>query len=326
MEGDDRASGDGNGEHHDRRAAQAVDEAVAALRAGGLVILPTETVYGLAADAANADAVARLYAAKGRPAFNPLIAHVADLAAARRIARLDDRALTLARAFWPGPLTLVAPVADAIAVCDLARAGLDTVAVRAPRHPVAQALLARLGNPAVAPSANRSGRPSPTTLADAMAETGSFAATALDGGPCVVGLESTVVSLLEGPPRLLRPGVVTRDQIETLIGPLAEAELDARRAPGRLSRHYAPNAALRLDAAAPAAGEAYLAFGPAPDGPTVFNLSPRGDLTEAAANLFSYLRAADALTPAAIAVAPVPRTGLGEAINDRLRRAAGFVG
>ncbi len=308
------------------REARALDAAAAALRAGGLVILPTETVYGLAADAADAVAVARLYEAKGRPRFNPLIAHVADLAAAERIARLDERALILARAFWPGPLTLVAPIRDAGAVCDLARAGLDTVAVRAPAHAIAQALLARFGGPIVAPSANRSGRPSPTTLADALAETGLFAAATLDGGACAIGLESTVIALLDGPPRLLRPGAVTREEIEALIGPLAPADLDARRSPGRLARHYAPAAPLRLDAEAPAAGEAFLAFGPAPEGLAVFNLSSRGDLAQAAANLFAFLRAADALAPTAIAVAPIPEAALGEAINDRLRRAAGFVG
>lgn len=249
-----------------------------------------------------------------------------DLAAAARIALLGERALTLARAFWPGPLTLVAPIGDASAVCDLARAGLETVAVRVPSHPVARAVLARFGGPIVAPSANRSGRPSPTTLADAMVETGPSAAAALDGGPCAVGLESTVVALLNGPARLLRPGAITREAIEALIGPLAEADLDARRSPGRLARHYAPAARLRLDAQRPAEGEAFLAFGAAPDGPAVFNLSPRRDLAEAAANLFAYLRAADALSPTAIAIAPIPRTGLGEAINDRLARAAGFVG
>jgi L-threonylcarbamoyladenylate synthase len=187
-------------------------------------------------------------------------------------------------------------------------------------------VLRRFGGPVVAPSANRSGRPSPTTFADALAETGTFAAAALDGGACAVGLESTVVSLLDGPPRLLRPGAVTRDEIEALIGPLAEAAADARRSPGRLTRHYAPSAPMRLEALAPLAGEAFLAFGPAPAGPTVFNLSERGDLTEAATRLFSLLRAADALRPVAIAVAPIPPEGLGEAINDRLRRAAGHVG
>ena len=182
--------------------------------------MPTETVYGLAADASNASAVAAIYAAKGRPAFNPLIAHVADLAAAQRVARLDARAVKLAQAFWPGPLTIVAPIADSAAVCDLARAGLDTVAVRVPAHPLARAVLAAFGGAVAAPSANRSGRPSPTTFDDAMAETGDAAAVALDGGPCAVGLESTVIALLDGPPRLLRPGGVTRAQIEALIGPL----------------------------------------------------------------------------------------------------------
>jgi L-threonylcarbamoyladenylate synthase len=326
MEGDGRHSRHGEREHRDQRAQGALTAAVGALRAGQLVIIPTETVYGLAADAANPAAVARLYEAKGRPSFNPLIAHVSDLSTAARIAHLDDRASRLAQAFWPGPLTLVAPVRDPAAVCDLARAGLDTVALRAPAHPIARSLLAAFGGPLVAPSANRSGRPSPTTLADAVSETGEAAAVSLDGGPCAIGLESTVVALLDGPPRLLRPGAITRDQIEALIGPLAEALDDARRSPGRLSRHYAPAAPVRLDAASPRTGEAFLAFGPAAPGPMVFNLSPRGDLREAAANLFAFLRAADAAGPAAIAVAPIPDQGLGEAINDRLRRAAGLVG
>jgi L-threonylcarbamoyladenylate synthase len=302
-----------------------ITAAAAALRDGGLVILPTETVYGLAADAANPRAVAAVYAAKGRPSFNPLIAHVADLAAARRVACFDDRAERLAEAFWPGPLTLVLPVGDPAAVCDLARAGLDTVAVRAPAHPAAHALLQAFGGPVVAPSANRSGRPSPTAFADAVEETGAAAAAALDGGACAIGLESTVVALLDAP-RLLRPGAVTREEIEALIGPLAEAEADARRSPGRLARHYAPQAPVRLDAEAPRTGEAYLAFGPAPAGPNVWNLSPAGRLEEAAANLFAHLRAADRSGPAAIAIAPIPHDGLGEAINDRLKRAAGFVG
>jgi len=285
--------------------------------------MPTETVYGLAADAANARAVAAVYEAKGRPSFNPLIAHVADLAMARRIARFDARAEALAARFWPGPLTLVLPVLDTAAVCDLARAGLDTVAVRAPGHALAHALIAALGAPVVAPSANRSGRPSPTTFADAVEETGAAAAAALDGGPCDIGLESTVVALLDRA-RLLRPGSVTRAEIEAVIGPLAEAEADARRSPGRLTRHYAPNAPVRLDVRTPNPGEAWLAFGPS--GSSAWNLSPTGDLREAAANLFAYLRAADRTGPAGIAVAPIPHEGLGEAINDRLKRAAGFVG
>ena len=298
-------------------------EAARALDAGGLVLMPTETVYGLAADAANPRAVAAVYAAKGRPSFNPLIAHVADLAMGRRIARFDGRAEALAARFWPGPLTLVLPTADGAAVCDLARAGLDTVAVRAPGHPVAHALIEALGRPVVAPSANRSGRPSPTTFADAVEETGRAAAAALDGGPCAVGLESTVVALLDQP-RLLRPGAVTRAEIEVVVGPLAEADDDAKRSPGRLVRHYAPNAPVRLEADTPRPGEAWLAFGPAGNGP--WNLSPTGDLAEAAANLFAFLRAADRTAPAGIAVAPIPHQGLGEAINDRLKRAAGFVG
>ncbi|HEX3701324.1 MAG TPA: L-threonylcarbamoyladenylate synthase [Phenylobacterium sp.] len=299
--------------------------AARALREGGLVIAPTETVYGLAADAANACAVAAVYQAKGRPSFNPLIAHVADVAAARRIAQFNDQAEALAARFWPGPLTLVLPVGDREAVCDLARAGLDTVAVRAPAHPVMQALLRAFAGPVVAPSANRSGRPSPTTFADAIAETGAAAAAALDGGACEIGLESTVVALLDRP-RLLRPGAVTRAEIAAVVGALEPAEADAKRSPGRLARHYAPNLPLRLDVAEPSEGEAFLAFGPAPAGPRVFNLSPAGDLREAAAKLFAHLRAADRSGAAAIAVAPIPDDGLGEAINDRLRRAAGFVG
>lgn len=293
------------------------------LAAGGLVLMPTETVYGLAADAANPRAVAAIYEAKGRPSFNPLIAHVSDVTMARRIAVFDDRAERLSAAFWPGPLTLVLPVADGGAVCDLARAGLDTVAVRAPSHPMARALIAAFGGPIVAPSANRSGRPSPTTFADAMEETGAATGSALDGGHCAVGLESTVVALLDEA-RLLRPGAVTRSEIEAMIGPLLDAEGDAKRSPGRMTRHYAPSAPVRLDVVVPAPGEAWLSFGGAGSGP--WNLSPSGDLREAAANLFAYLRAADRTHPTAIAIAPIPPEGLGEAINDRLRRAAGFVG
>lgn len=304
-----------------------IARAADALRGGGLVIAPTETVYGLAADAANAEAVAKVYEAKGRPSFNPLIAHVRDVAAARQIARFDERAEALAQRFWPGPLTLVLPVADADAVCDLARAGLDTVAVRAPAHATMHRLLEAFGGPIVAPSANRSGRPSPTTCADAVEETGDAAAVALDGGACEIGLESTVVALLDEA-RLLRPGAVTREQVEALIGPLAaDSEADAGRSPGRLARHYAPDLPVRLGVTAPETGEAYLAFGAnAPVGGRTWNLSPTGDLREAAARLFGYLRAADRSGAVGIAVAPIPEHGLGEAINDRLRRAAGFVG
>ena len=301
-------------------------QAASALKSGLLAILPTETVYGLAADAGQPLAVAKLFEAKGRPRFNPLIAHVADMAAAERLAAFDPRARALAEAFWPGPLTLVLPYHGGDAVCDLARAGLDTVAVRIPAHPIARAVLEAFGGPVSAPSANRSGRPSPTTFEDAMEETGFAAAAALDGGPCPVGLESTVVSCLEGAPRLLRPGGLSRAAIEAVAGALAEAEADAKRSPGRMTRHYAPSVPVRLNAAEPADGEAYLAFGPHPRGPLVWNLSPSGDVREAAVHLFSALRAADRERPTAIAVAPIPEDGLGEAINDRLRRAAGFVG
>jgi L-threonylcarbamoyladenylate synthase len=308
----------------DRSAS--VDQAARVLRRGDLVILPTETVYGLAADAANPLAVARVFEAKGRPRFNPLIAHVANLEAAERLARLEGPAIALARALWPGPLTLVAPIRDPSAVCDLARAGLETVAVRIPAHPLARAVLEAFGGAVAAPSANRSGRPSPTTFQDAVEETGAASGAALDGGPCTVGVESTVVSVLDGAVRLLRPGGVTREAIEALVGPLQKDEADAHRSPGRLALHYAPDAPVRLNVTAPQAGEAYLAFGDAAHDVHVFNLSPSGDLREAAANLFAYLRAADRTGPRAIAVAPIPTYGLGEAINDRLRRAAGFVG
>lgn len=301
-----------------------VSEAALALRRGGLVLMPTETVYGLAADASNPAAIAAVFEAKGRPRFNPLIAHVTGLEAAERFAAFDERARRLAEAFWPGPLTLVVPITDQSAVCDLARAGLDTVAVRAPSHPQAQALLEAFGGPVCAPSANRSGRPSPTTLQDAREETGPAAQAFLDGGPCQVGLESTVVAVLEGPVRLLRPGGVAREAIEAVVGPLAQAEDDAKRSPGRLARHYAPEAKVRLNVARAEPGEVFLRFGDGVDDP--LSLSPSGDVREAAQRLFSVLRAADRLHPTAIAVAPVPESGLGEAVNDRLRRAAGFVG
>lgn len=298
--------------------------AVEALRAGDLLILPTETVYGLAADAGNAEAVARIFEAKGRPKFNPLISHVADAVAAERIAVFDNAARKLAEAFWPGPLTIVAPCRDTVAVSDLARAGLDSVAVRVPGHAKARAVLDGFGGPVVAPSANRSGRPSPTTFADAVEETGAFAAAALDGGPCAVGVESTVVSVLDGRVSLLRPGSVTREEIEALIGPL-DGSGEGHRSPGRLTRHYAPSAPVRLGAEAAGEGEVFLGFGPGV-GVERWSLSPSGDLREAAANLFRLLREADRETPAGIAVAAMPSVGLGEAINDRLKRAAGFVG
>lgn len=299
--------------------------AAEALKTGRLVTLPTETVYGLAADASNPQAVARIFEAKGRPRFNPLIAHVANGLDAESIAVFDERARALAEAFWPGPLTIVAPVRDRERVCDLARAGLDSVAVRVPGHPRARAVIAAFGGAVVAPSANRSGRPSPTTFSDALEETGHAVGAAVDGGPCAVGVESTVVSVLDGVVALLRPGSVTREEIEAVVGPLAEEAGQGHRSPGRLALHYAPDAPVRIEAEAAKAGEILLGFGPGVGEPR-WSLSPSGDLREAAANLFRLLREADRTKPAGIAVSPIPHKGLGEAINDRLRRAAGFVG
>ncbi|ABD05842.1 translation factor SUA5 [Rhodopseudomonas palustris HaA2] len=302
------------------------------LRGGGLIGFPTETVYGLGADAAAPAAVARLYAAKGRPSFNPLIAHVANLDAARKIARFDSRASALAAAFWPGPLTLVLPKAEECTVCDLATAGLDSVAVRIPAHPVAQAILRAFGGAVVAPSANRSGHVSPTTAAHVRADLDGRIDLIVDGGAVDVGVESTIVSCL-GAPALLRPGGVPREAIERLLGcaladpsPAAAGE-HAPLAPGMLASHYAPRAQVRLDAGEVRPGEALLAFGPAalPGAETACatrNLSPAADLTEAAANLFGFLRELDAGGARVIAVMPIPPHGLGEAINDRLRRAA----
>jgi L-threonylcarbamoyladenylate synthase len=309
---------------------EAVKAAVQCLSAGGLVAFPTETVYGLGADATNGNAVARLYAAKGRPSFNPLIAHVADLASARRLARFDETAERLAKAFWPGPLTLVLPTTPGCPVSDLATAGLDSIAVRVPDHPVARALIAAFGKPIVAPSANRSGHVSPTTAAHVLADLRGHIDLVVDGGPTTVGVESTIIACLDEP-TLLRPGGLARVQITKLLGhPLKEAPLmeavdenEAPLAPGMLASHYAPKARLRLDATTVGAGEALLAFGPAVQhSAAMLNLSLRGDLVEAAANLFSHLRALDASGAKAIAVMPVPEDGLGEAINDRLRRAA----
>jgi L-threonylcarbamoyladenylate synthase len=310
----------------------AVERAARTLAAGGLVAFPTETVYGLGADATNGAAVARLYEAKDRPSFNPLIAHVADAAAARALARFDSAAQRLAAAFWPGPLTLVLPKRADCPVAELATAGLDTIAVRVPSHPIARAILMALGRPVVAPSANRSGHVSPTTAQHVLADLRGRIELILDGGPTPMGLESTIIACLDRPV-LLRPGALPRTDIERLVA-LAEPPRSATPAPhvddlpiapGALASHYAPRAPLRLNARHVEAHEALLAFGPtAVEGAAraVLNLSPRGDLIEAAANLFSHLRALDASGAAAIAVMPVPRAGLGEAINDRLERAA----
>ena len=269
--------------------------------------------------------MAAIFEAKGRPRFNPLIAHVGDAAQAERVGAFDDAARALAQAFWPGPLTIVVPIRDAASVCDLARAGLDTVAIRVPGHAKARAVIGAFGGAVVAPSANRSGRPSPTTFADALEETGQAAAEAVDGGACAVGVESTVVTVRHGHVALLRPGAVTREEIIALTGPLADEVADAHRSPGRLAAHYAPDAPVRIEAERAWPGEIFLGFGPEVGEPR-WSLSPRGDLREAAANLFRLLREADREQPAGIAVARIPEAGLGEAINDRLRRAAGFVG
>ncbi|MFG1283046.1 L-threonylcarbamoyladenylate synthase [Xanthobacter autotrophicus] len=312
-------------------APGAITEAARLLASGGLVAFPTETVYGLGADAANPQAVAALYAAKGRPAFNPLIAHTQDAAGARRLGTFNRAANILADRFWPGPLTLVVPYAGGDGVCELARAGLDTVALRVPAHGDAAALLGAFGGAVVAPSANRSGHVSPTTAAHVMDDLEGRIDAVLDGGPTPVGVESTILDVTGETPVLLRPGGLAREEIEAALGhPIARpgASDDARPlAPGRLASHYAPRATLRLDAARVAPGEALLTFaGAAPDGTpaagTVLDLSPSGDLTEAAARLYGALRALDASGAAAIAVVALPRTGLGEAIYDRLARAA----
>jgi L-threonylcarbamoyladenylate synthase len=311
----------------------AVAEAARILKAGGLVAFPTETVYGLGADATNAAAIARLYQAKGRPAFNPLIAHVGDIEAARKIARFDAQATELATAFWPGPLTLVLPKTSDCAVADLATAGLETIAIRIPAHRVARDILRAFGGPVVAPSANLSGHVSPTTAVHVQSDLAGRIDLIVDGGPVEVGVESTIVGCFEQPV-LLRPGGLPRADIERVLGrvlaqPPEDAGGDSGQplAPGMLASHYAPRTRVRLDAARVEPGEALLAFGPdalpgVDAAVAVMNLSVRGDLDEAAANLFGYLRALDAKGARTIAVMPVPHHGLGEAINDRLRRAA----
>lgn len=313
-------------------SAASIGRAVDALRTGRLVAFPTETVYGLGADASNAAAVASIFAAKGRPSFNPLISHVADLDTAERFAAFDDRARDLAAHYWPGPLTFVLPRLDPNPIADLTNAGLPTVALRVPAHPVANALLRAFGGAIAAPSANRSGAVSPTAPAHVIESLGDRAeiALVLAAGRTEVGLESTVLDLTEATPVLLRPGAVTREQIEQVVGAIEVAsghDETAPRSPGLLLKHYAPAATrVRLGALRADPGEAWLGFGPNPFGGrfavTSLNLSERGDLSEAAANLFAMLRALDDPKHLAIAVAPIPGEGLGIAINDRLQRAA----
>jgi L-threonylcarbamoyladenylate synthase len=298
---------------------EGLDRAVHLLRAGQLVAFPTETVYGLGGDARSDLAVARIFEAKGRPRFNPLIVHVPDLATAREFAVVNAQAEAVAARFWPGPLTLVLPLRDA-GLSDLVTAGLSSVAIRVPAHPLAQALLRAFGGPLAAPSANPSGRVSPTRAAHVMEGLAGRIAAVLDGGPCAVGVESTILGLV-GAPELLRPGGVPVEALEAVLGPLPlGGSAEKPTAPGQLPSHYAPIAPVRLMSRTWQDGEIRLGFGP---GPSDLNLSPAGDLVEAAANLFHMLREADRMAAGrTIAVAPIPDNGLGRAINDRLRRAA----
>jgi len=298
----------------------AIAEACRVLNQGGLVAIPTETVYGLAADARNPKAVARLYAVKNRPQFNPLIAHVNSVEAAQKQGQLTPLAVQLARTFWPGPLTLITELSKPCTVCELARAGLDSLGLRVPDHPVALELLKAFGAPLVAPSANPSGQISPTTAGHVAQDLGDRIDLILDGGACRAGLESTIIDARQVPPALLRAGSLDCQKIAALTTNLQTATHDpaAPRAPGQTLRHYAPQARLRLNAGQVLPGEALLGFGP---GPATLNLSETGDLEEAAHHLFAMLRQLDEHYDA-IAVAPIPQTGLGEAINDRLNRAA----
>ncbi len=301
-----------------------IAEAAQLLLKGELVAFPTETVYGLGADATNDRAVARIFAVKDRPSFNPLIVHVRDTADARKLARWTPLAETLAAAFWPGPLTVVLERADTCPISRLVSAGLSTIALRVPRHGIAQALISTTDRPIAAPSANRSGQLSPTTAAHVAASLGDAVPLILDGGACQVGVESTVIDVTGDDPVVLRPGGVAVERIETALGRSVVTDISsptAPKSPGMSEKHYAPRARLRLDAAAAEVGERLLGFGPnAPAG--ALNLSAQGDLEEAAANLFAMLSALDDAGAEAVAVMPIPEQGLGRAINDRLRRAA----
>ncbi len=307
-------------------SAENIAAAAAVIREGGLIAFPTETVYGLGADADDDRAVASIFEAKDRPRFNPLIVHFTSSSEASDAAAFDARAHRLAGAFWPGALTLVLARRPASTISLLVSAGLESLAVRVPAHPVAQALLAAAKRPIAAPSANRAGEVSPTSADHVSASLAARPEMILDGGPCPVGIESTVLDLTTPTPVILRPGGITRDEIEAVIGPTGAAPGGATegvKSPGMLARHYAPDRPLRLDAGEVGRTEALLAFGPHPitGGAAEMNLSPSADLTEAAANLFAMLRALDRPDVSAIAVMPVPETGLGIAINDRLRRA-----
>lgn len=302
----------------------AIIDAARILREGALVAFPTETVYGLGADATDGRAVARIFEAKGRPRFNPLIVHVANLEMAEGLGVFTEKAHALAAAFWPGALTLVVERTPDCPASDLVSAGLSTIALRIPAHEIARDLIAAAGVPLAAPSANPSESLSPTLATHVAEGLGDKVSMILDGGPCPLGVESTVCGVFGDEVIQLRPGAVPREEIERVVGPLSNRTLEDKHSPGQLTRHYAPRTKLRLNAKSVAKGEALLAFGPnAPprDGP-MRNLSPTADLTEAAANLFAMLRELDASGAFSIAVMPIPKTGLGEAINDRLSRAA----
>lgn len=313
-----------DGETIHAATADAIEDAAKHLQAGELVAFPTETVYGLGADATNDEAVAAIFAAKNRPTFNPLIVHFPDHASARAAVEFSPLADELAQCFWPGALTLVLKRRADCPISLLCSAGLDTLAVRVPDHPVASALLKACGRPLAAPSANKSEEISPTTAEHVAQSLGANAPFILNGGPCGVGLESTVVDLSGDVPALLRPGGLAVEVIEPLTGPLARPENDpnAPKSPGQMTRHYAPTVALRLNAERANPGEALLAFGPDAPRRGCLNLSRKGDLTEAAGNLFAMLRILDQPGMGGIAVMPIPNKGLGIAINDRLNRAA----
>lgn len=300
-----------------------IKQAAKILGEGGLVAFPTETVYGLGADACNGIAVARVYTAKGRPSFNPLIVHVADLDHAKLYAEFNDTALKLASAFWPGPLTLVLPCAPDSPLSELVTAGLNSVAIRIPAHPVAQALLQEFDGPLAAPSANPSGRISPTQAVHVITDMRDKIEAIIDGGACVVGLESTILKIEGHHVSILRAGGLSGEQIEQALGkPIARpSDPKTPQSPGQLQSHYAPNSPVRLNVKTLQDTEILLGFGPECKEATL-NLSPTGDLTEAAANLFSYLRKMDAISEGTIAISPIPMSGLGVAINDRLKRAA----
>lgn len=316
----------------DWQSSREAEDASTALMNGELAAIPTETVYGLAADATSGTACAKIFEAKGRPQFNPLISHVASLEAAMEHGEFSEQALILAKAFWPGPLTLVVPKHKSSPISELATAGLDTVALRVPAGPVMRFLSEKADRPLAAPSANRSGKISPTCADDVIEDLGPSLAWVIDAGTCTVGIESTIVGLVDGTVRLLRPGGLTREEIESVLGTSLAGENpdmqpDAPTAPGMLSSHYAPDAAMYLNAREANAKDALLSFGPNPlpgaqDAFSEFNLSPSGNLVEAAANLFRAMRTLDSTGARAIQVQFIPNSGLGEAINDRLRRAA----